>query len=179
MTTAAAETTASGSCQARDMTQILYREYGTGLLAQLASGIGGDHHAAEDIFQETMLRAWQHASEIDSHRGSVRGWLRRVGQNLVINAYRARQARPVEVFTDVGDSSAISDHAEGVTTRLMIRDALRQLRPAHREVLLEVYYRGLDLQTVADSLKIPIGTVKSRLHTALSNLRRLLGGDAT
>ena len=102
-----------------------------------------------------------------------------MGQNFVIDAYRARQVRPVEIFTDVGDSSGISDHAEGVITRLMIRDALRQLRPAHREVLLEVYYQGLDPQTVADSLDIPIGTVKSRLHTGLSNLRRLLSGDTT
>jgi DNA-directed RNA polymerase specialized sigma24 family protein len=75
MVTAAADQMASGSRLACEMAQNLYREYRTGLLTQLASGTGGDPRAAGDIFQETMLRAWQHASKIDSRRGSVRGWL--------------------------------------------------------------------------------------------------------
>ncbi len=159
------------------ITQDLYRQYRSGLLAQFACGTG-DPHAAEDILQETMLRAWQHAGEIDTRRGSVRGWLGRIGQNLVIDAYRARKARPPEVFKEANEILTVSDHAEGVVTSMMVRQALGRLQPAHRQVLVAVYYGGLDTQTVADALAIPVGTVKSRLHYATLNLRRLLGGEA-
>jgi RNA polymerase sigma-70 factor (ECF subfamily) len=159
------------------ITQDLYRQYRTGLLAQFACGTG-DPYAAEDILQETMLRAWQHADEIDTRRGSVRGWLGRIGQNLVIDAHRARNARPPEVFKEANELPTISDHADGVATSMMVRQALGRLRPAHRQVLVEVYYCGLDTRTVADALGIPVGTVKSRLHYATLNLRRLLSGEA-
>jgi RNA polymerase sigma-70 factor (ECF subfamily) len=152
----------------------LYLNHRPDLLRYVVGRNGGDIHGAEDVVQETLLRAWQHADELSPLRGSVRGWLTRVAGNANIDAHRARKARPVEVSTECGGAAMVQDHADGVVTSIVVRGALRRLRPIHRDVLVDVYYRGRDQKEIADTLGIPIGTVKSRLFYALSALRTLL-----
>ena len=77
----------------------VYAEHGRALLAY-TTRLMGDRAAAEDIVQETLIRAWRHPEVMTNGRGSTRGWLLTVARNLVTDRIRARAARPREVPED-------------------------------------------------------------------------------
>jgi RNA polymerase sigma-70 factor (ECF subfamily) len=137
----------------------------------------GDRTGAEDIVQETLVRAWKHADQLVEGKGSVLGWLFTVARNLVTDRARARAVRPAEV-ADIGGHSAVhGDHSESVVNTLVVREALRQVSAAQRDVVVELYYRGRSVTETARELGIPAGTVKSRSYYALRALRTLIGGE--
>jgi RNA polymerase sigma-70 factor (ECF subfamily) len=132
----------------------------------------GEHHLAEDLLQETLLRAWRSLDHLPDDRDDLRRWLFTVARRLVIDAARARHCRPPEVagadFTRMPDER---DAYEGVIAVHTIRRALPRLTEEHRAVLLELYYRGRSTAQAAAILGIAEGTVKSRAHYALKSLR--------
>lgn len=149
----------------------LYDDHYVRLLSYVNRILSDPHHA-EDVVQETMLRAWQHADSLTPERGSVWGWLTRVAHNIAIDRIRARRARPTEVAESAGGSSDYdADHADAVVNRVVMATMVSKLVPAHRSVLYEVYFADHTATKAASSLGIPPGTVKSRLHHALRNLK--------
>ncbi|CAM5300189.1 RNA polymerase sigma factor SigL [Streptomyces spiroverticillatus] len=155
----------------------LQREHGTALFGFLLGLTHGDRQRAEDLVQETLVRAWQHPEALSSDHDSMRPWLFTVGRRLAIDARRARRARPSEVTAEVLDHSpAPVDLAERSATELDVRQAVRALRTEHREVLVQVYFRGRSVAEASTELGIPEGTVKSRTYYALRALRTVLPG---
>ncbi|MFD8723530.1 sigma-70 family RNA polymerase sigma factor [Streptomyces sp. NPDC059629] len=154
------------------LVRTLYAEHGNALLAY-ATRLTGDRAAAEDIVQETLIRAWKHPEVITNPQGSLRGWLLTVARNITTDQYRARAARPSEVAESVSTPPMLDDHAEGVVDSVVMLEVLEQLKTEHREVLVEIYYRGRTAAEAAGYLGIPEGTVKSRAHHALRALRKL------
>lgn len=169
-----AEQTGAPQPRSEDFLRALYHCHGTALLQFAARRLEGDWHRAEDVLQEVALRAWRHAGELDPTADSVRPWLFTVLRNLVIDGHRARQARPLEA----GDSELavvpVSDSVDHVLTSQVLTEALRDLRPAQREVLLHVHYLGRSVSQTARMLGIPPGTVKSRTYYAARALRQAL-----
>lgn len=159
----------------------LQREHGRPLFALLLRLCDGDRQRAEDLVQETLVRAWQHPEALRAeHFDSVRPWLLTVARRLAIDARRARQARPAEVGDAVLENArVISDHAERAAAALDVRKAVKTLTPEHREVLVLVYFQGASVAEAATALGIPPGTVKSRAYYALRSLRRVLPGYAS
>jgi|SRR4051794_19469310 RNA polymerase sigma-70 factor (ECF subfamily) len=154
------------------LVRTLYDEHGRYLMAY-ATRLTGDRQLAEDIVQETLLRAWRHADRLTDEQGSVRGWLLTVTRNIATDKARARKARPPEVeeTQEVHDVREERDHAEDVANSLVVAEALRTLSPEHRAALVETYYQGRTMTEAARVLGIPPGTVKSRVHYALQQLR--------
>ncbi|MER6911690.1 sigma-70 family RNA polymerase sigma factor [Streptomyces sp. NPDC000594] len=150
----------------------LYEEHGRALLTY-AQRLTGDRGAAEDIVQETLIRAWRHPEALVNGKGSVRGWLLTVARNIVTDRFRARAARPTEVAESPANGPVEQDHAESVVDSMVVMEALDRLSPEHREVLLEIYFQGHTVAEAARTLGIPAGTVKSRSHYALKALREL------
>jgi RNA polymerase sigma-70 factor (ECF subfamily) len=130
--------------------------------------------SADDIVQETFIRAWRHLPQLRANGRPIRPWLFRVARNLLTDADRAARSRPVTVpassAEDPGDDSGLGQ----VLDRQLVCHALQHLSPAHRTVLVETFYRGGSTATVAQRLGIPDGTARSRLHYALGALRRQL-----
>lgn len=159
----------------------LQREHGRPLFALLLRLCDGDRQRAEDLVQETLVRAWQHPEALRAEDfDSVRPWLLTVARRLAIDARRARQARPAEVGDAVLENArVISDHAERAAAMLDVREAVKTLTPEHREVLVLVYFQGASVAEAAAALGIPPGTVKSRAYYALRALRRVLPGYAS
>lgn len=129
---------------------------------------------AEDVYQETLLAAWQaiHSFTGDS---SLKTWLFAIAGYKCADALRrlARQPQTVEDRESLGSPS----FEQASVSRMDIHQALAKLSKENQSLLYLVYAEGFSLQEVAIHLGIPLGTVKSRLHTLRGGLRETLGGD--
>ncbi|MCW2541921.1 MAG: polymerase [Frankiales bacterium] len=156
----------------------LVNEHGRALLT-FTQRLTGDRFAAEDVVQETLLRAWQRPEVMTNGRGSMRGWLLTVARNIVIDQARASKARAIEVGEEKVVEPHVADHAEQTVTNLDMLDLLDELTVEQRQVLVELYYRGSTVNEAAEHLGIPPGTVKSRSYYALRALRRRIPNTVT
>jgi RNA polymerase sigma-70 factor (ECF subfamily) len=155
----------------------LHREHARALWGYVLR-LTGDRAQAEDVVQETLLRAWRH-DVTDDGQGSARAWLFTVARNLVVDDARSARRRheaPTEEVPDLPDGPDGPDdqRVDRLFDSLVITDALRAIGPEHREVVLKAYYGRLTTAEIAAELGIPPGTVKSRLHYGLRALRLAL-----
>lgn len=135
---------------------------------------------ADDLVQETVLRAWRFWPRYQE-RASCRAWLHRILRNAFVSRARQR-ARERQMLLSAGHQSLLEEHVEGVPVQGGLDDAMAQslatLREDQRRVLLLVDVERCSYQQAASALGVPIGTVMSRLHRARSALRRGLAGSA-
>ena len=164
--TAAAETA---------LMKALYDEHAS-VLWRYALRLTGDASHAEDVVQETLLRAWQHPEVIGDTERSARAWLFTVARNMIIDDRRSARYRNVVASTAVegAPEQSTPDEVNAALDRLLMADAMTQLSPEHRAVVERSYYRGWTTAQIAADLDIAEGTVKSRLHYALRALRLTL-----
>jgi len=149
----------------------LHDEHAAALWAFCLHLTGNDRGRAEDVAQETLLRAWRNASVLEESRGSVRSWLFTVARNIVIDEWRSKRSRNEILTDDLSDLSSVEDRTDELLLSWVVAEALTQLSPEHRTVLLECYYRGRSVAEASRRLGVPEGTVKSRTHYALRALR--------
>lgn len=131
-----------------------------------------DAGAAEEIVQETFVRAWRARHRFDPSLGNLRTWLFAIERNVVIDHARSSALRRTEPLEQ--DLPVDADHLERAMVAWQVEEAVRRLRAEHRHVLLETYYKGRSSRDVAAELGIPEGTVRSRLFYALRSLRLAL-----
>lgn len=153
----------------------LYDEHAAALW-RYALRLTGDRARAEDVVQETLLRAWQHPEVTDDTERSARGWLFTVARNLIIDESRSARVRNVVSSLDEAGApeQASPDEVDAALDRLLIAEAMTQLSAEHRAVIERSYYRSWTTAQIAADLDIAEGTVKSRLHYAVRALRLTL-----
>jgi RNA polymerase sigma-70 factor (ECF subfamily) len=151
----------------------LYRQYRGPLLLFVLRLTAGDRQQAEDVVQETMVRAWREARRLDLSQPSLMPWLATVARRIVIDEHRRKSARPPEIGgAEVVDRApAAADETESLLRKLLVVEALQALSAAHREVLNETILRDRTVNEAAEVLGVPVGTVKSRVYYALKALR--------
>jgi len=143
----------------------LAREH-AGAVAAYARAVSPDRWTAEDVVQETFLRAWKYR---DSFRatGSFEGWLIRICRNCLTD-YAARPVdRPMANLPESGE------YFDGV---LELQDVIARLPEPQREVIALCALLGYDYATAAEVLEVPIGTVRSRLHRARATIAQHMDG---
>lgn len=129
-----------------------------------------DGELARDAVQDSMVRAWRDLPGLrDPDR--FQPWLHRLTVNACLDVARRRRRRSVEVELTPIAMPSVADETAGVADRELIDDALRQLEPEFRAVIVLHYFLGMPLQDVAVSMRIPLGTVKSRLNRSLRTMR--------
>jgi RNA polymerase sigma-70 factor (ECF subfamily) len=153
----------------------LYEQHAAALLNFVSRLVGGDRQRAEDIVQETLLRAWRNGHKLD-WRGetSLRPWLVTVARRIAIDEHRSEGARPTEIYDFDLESVSASDDTDKTLRSMAVAEAMRDLSPPHREILVHTYFYGRTVAQAADLLRIPLGTAKSRVYHGLRALRASL-----
>ena len=151
------------------------------LIYRTAYGLTGDRHAAEEVLQDTFARAYTHRATLLPGLSPV-PWLHRVALNLCYSRLDRRRvkAEPIGESTVAylrDDGTEPAEQAEQQELRQIVREGIAALPLKHQSVVVLYYLNGLSLQETATFLGIAVGTVKSRLHYALSNLRSHLERD--
>ncbi len=140
----------------------------------------GESSTADDVVQEVFIKVYRSLPTYDG-RARFSTWLFRVTRNVCLDMLRKGTRRPVPVDPiDLVASRDQGDHAQFVVDTIAIEEAMRALQPEDREALGAVTIFGLSYQEAAESLSIPVGTVKSRVFRARRTLVSLLdteGGD--
>jgi RNA polymerase sigma-70 factor (ECF subfamily) len=155
------------------LVRALYAEHAAALWSFVVPLVDGDRARAQDVVQETMLRAWRRPEVLGQPGGSVRPWLFTVARHLVIDEWR-RHRTDRDVPLESGPEASADDGTDAVLDSWIVGDALTRLSPQHRAVIEQCYFQGRTTADAAAVLGIPEGTVKSRAHYALRALRLAL-----
>ncbi len=142
-------------------------------LWRYALRLTGDKELAEDVVQEALLRAWRNPGILEQGTAASKAWLYAVARNFAIDEARSARAR-WEIGSAKLPERSRSDHTDKTLDAWLIADALSQLKPEHRVVIVRAYYRGESIAELAEALDVPPGTVRSRLHYGLRALRLAL-----
>jgi RNA polymerase sigma-70 factor, ECF subfamily len=158
--------------QRDELIRELYDKYRRQLLAYALRSVGGDLQRAEDVVQETLLRAWRNSHTLSVDQAGP--WLYTVTRNLIVSGYRKQGARVTEVPMPAQDIPHTDDDFDRVLQSWQIAEAMRSLSKEHRAVIGELFFRRRTVAEAASVLGIPPGTVKSRSFYALRALRDAL-----
>jgi RNA polymerase sigma-70 factor (ECF subfamily) len=139
----------------------------------------GGQGEAEEIVQETFVRAWRSALNYDASRASVQSWLLSITRNLCIDELRRRRRRAAETpGLDNSPEPAAAERTDIEAERAIlgeqVRGALQTLSPEQRSAIELVYFHGLTSQEVGQALNVPAPTVRSRLRLGLLKLAAVL-----
>jgi RNA polymerase sigma-70 factor (ECF subfamily) len=144
----------------------------------VAYRLTGNHHDAQDLVQEVLLRVQR---GLATYRpGSMEAWLGRITTNAFLDDVRRRRRRPALAVADVPETSTTgAPSADDALAREALPDhlnlALRELPPDYRAAVVLCDVVGLHYDEIAESLQVPVGTVRSRIHRGRALLRRALG----
>jgi RNA polymerase sigma-70 factor (ECF subfamily) len=158
----------------------IYDRYSPMLFGMLTR-ILQDRHAAEEVLQDLFLQLWRNASQFDSSRGSLPAWLMVIARNRAISRLRGARSRELleENEGDFANTFAsdqnIEDDASRAELARNVTAALGTLPVEQRHALELAYFEGMTQSEIAARTGCPLGTVKTRVRTALQSLRQILG----
>jgi RNA polymerase sigma-70 factor (ECF subfamily) len=152
----------------------LHGEHARALWAFALHLTGGDRARAEDVVQETLLRAWRDRAVLDTSTARARAWLFTVARHLVIDEWRSGRSRREVLAAQTPEPMDAASPTDGLLEAWLISDALARLSSEHRQVLVLCYFGGRSVAEAARELRVPQGTVKSRTHYALRSLKLVL-----
>jgi RNA polymerase sigma-70 factor (ECF subfamily) len=162
----------------------LYRRYVPMVFKVAAQSLGGD--AAEDIVQEVFASVWKNAGTFDPARGAVRPWIIQIARSRVLNELRRRSRKPES--GEERDASTLQELPDGASQpdqalweeyrRSAIQKAISSLAHAQRQALSLAFFEDLTHEQVADTLKVPLGTTKTRIRSGIQQLRIALAAMA-
>ena len=155
-----------------DAVRTLYARFGRSVYS-LGMRLLGNNEGAEELTQDVFLAAWRKAARFDSNRGRLSTWLMAIAHNIAVDRLRHDRgaARPSLVFLDELPEPVPTEEEDALVERDRARRALAGLSPAERQLLNQAYFQGWTAREIAEAGGIPLGTVKTRLRTALIKMR--------
>src|SRR6059036_2633769 len=159
--------------------RILYARFGRAVYT-LGRRLLGSNDAAEELTQDVFLAAWRKAGRFDADRGRLSTWLMAIAHNMGVDRLRHDRgpARPSLILVEDVPEVPGPDEEEALIDRDRARRAMACLSAAERQLLSQAYFYGWTAREIAETDGIPLGTVKTRLRTALIKLRGANAAEA-
>ena len=154
------------------------------LVFSFAMRLVHERSAAEDLLQEVFLQIWREAGNYSPERGTPEAWIITITRSRAIDKLRSIRRRdksfvPIEGPSGKEYDGRVESGATASDSKIMVNSALAQLSESQRQVLELAYFDGLTQSEIAERLKEPLGTVKTRMRAALGRLRDLLGAKTS
>ena len=167
--------------QDRDAFSQLYDRFST-LVFTLAMRMLRARSDAEDLLQDVFVQVWRQAQNYSTERGTPEAWIVNIARSRAIDKIRSiRRMEKSFVLTDDPARAESSDNVESSAAeseaRMAMNSALANLPETHRKVLELAYFGGLTQTEIATRLAEPLGTVKTRMRSAIQRLREMLGAQ--
>ncbi|RTL59842.1 MAG: sigma-70 family RNA polymerase sigma factor [Sphingobacteriales bacterium] len=153
---------------------MVYRNYGQALLNIIKKVLNDDGETARDVLQEAMLKIWNNIHTYDAGKGTLFTWMLNVCRNMAIDKTRSkdfknqRRNQSFDLVSFVKESQQVSPNPETIGVNKM----LQVLNEEQRQVVNTVYMLGYSHSEAAEKLNLPVGTVKTRLRSAIIELKK-------
>ncbi|HWQ13868.1 MAG TPA: sigma-70 family RNA polymerase sigma factor [Roseiflexaceae bacterium] len=153
----------------------LYDRYGR-LVYSVALRIVQDHGAAEEVTQDVFVRCWRTVDRYRPEQGSLGAWLLSIAHNRAIDELRSRRGKELrrQRADDAHEQMVLEPGFEAALVRGEVRQALGDLPESQREVIELIFWSGLTRREIAERLRLPLGTVHTRLRLGMDKLRATL-----
>ena len=158
----------------RDAVGILYDKYSSLLFGIIARIVKSDE-TAEDLLQEVFVKVWKNIDSYDSRKAKLVTWMGNIARNLAIDKIRSKDYKNSQQNHDIEDYvSIIEDSPSGFNPdNIGVKEMLEKLTEEHRILIDMVYFQGYTQAETSEKLGIPLGTVKTRIRSAINNLRNI------
>lgn len=154
--------------------EALYDMYSSSLFGVIAR-IVVDIPVAEDILQETFVKIWHSFSSYNAEKGRLFTWMVNIARNLSIDKIRSKDFKNQGKNHELENNVAFIDEQRNTVYKpelLGIKELVQTLKPEQKSILDLVYFKGYTHVEAAEELGIPLGTIKTRLRTAIQQLRK-------
>lgn len=154
--------------------EALYDMYSASLFGVIVR-IVNDEAIAEDILQDTFVKIWHSFSSYSAEKGRLFTWMVNIARNLAIDKIRSKDFKNQTKNRELENNVTFIDEQRNTVYKpelLGVKDLVEQLKPEQKSILDLVYFKGYTHVEAADELGVPLGTIKTRLRTAITQLRK-------
>ncbi len=159
--------------QSRDAFNYLYKQY-AGVLYGIINKVVYDEQTAQDVLQEVFVKIWNNVSQYDANKGRIYTWMLNIARNAAIDKLRSKgeiMKGKIQTGEDVVNNLERGLKTEQVTDTIGLRKMVDGLRPEYQTIVDMAYFKGYTLDEISKTLEIPLGTVKTRMRSAIQQLR--------
>ncbi|MCK2156259.1 sigma-70 family RNA polymerase sigma factor [Exiguobacterium sp. 17-1] len=157
--------------------EVLYEKYER-LLFSFAHRFTNNDRLSEEVIQEVWMKIWNGRVDFNTDKGKFSSWVLTITRNAALDCLRREKRQPtIEVEErDGGYDEPVERTVIERETASEVRDAVSELKPDQQELIELVYFKGMTQQQISDQLHVPLGTVKTRIRSAIQALRKILDG---
>jgi RNA polymerase sigma factor (sigma-70 family) len=157
--------------RSREGFNYLYDNYSGAVYSVILTIISDRDHAA-DVLQEVFVKIWKQIDSYDSQKGKLYTWMVQIARNSAIDVVRSKKFQVNQQNQELPDSVYEAGANDFNPDKIGLRHQVSQMKPEHRELLELAYFQGYTQDEMSEMLNIPLGTVKTRMRSALIQLRK-------
>jgi RNA polymerase sigma-70 factor (ECF subfamily) len=131
---------------------------------------------AEDVLQDAFIKIWKNITAYDSSKGTLFTWILNVARNTAIDKIRSQEYKNLSKIQPIDNHVGLVDHQSNTQTQIDhigLDKVVDKLKPEHQTIIDYIYFKGFTQVEVSEALNIPLGTVKTRVKSAINHLREL------
>jgi len=159
--------------QSREAFNYLYKHYAA-VLYGVITKVVSDEQTAQDVLQDVFVKIWNNIEQYDAKKGRIYTWMINIARNAAIDKLRSKgeiMKGKIQTGDDIVNNVGRGMKTERATDTIGLRKMVSNLKPEYETIINLAYFKGFTLDEISKSLNIPLGTVKTRMRSAIQQLR--------